>query len=75
NQTATMSLCSEASSRLNTIFMTSNFTGAFVGTFLAGTLWSFFGWQGTVVSGLILLVVSVCITVFWKLPDPKNQKR
>ena len=75
NQTATMSLCSEASSRLNTIFMTSNFTGAFVGTFLAGTLWSFFGWQGTVASGLILLAVSVCITVFWKLPDPKNQKR
>ena len=59
NQSATMRLCPEASSRMNTIYMVSYFIGGSLGTFLAGSLWSLFGWTGTVASGLLMLAFSV----------------
>lgn len=64
NQTATIQISPEASSRMNTIYMTSYFIGGSLGTFLAGTLWCQFGWLGTVVScaGLVSMAIlmSVC---------------
>lgn len=59
NQSATMSLCSEAPSRMNTIYMVTYFIGGSLGTFLAGTLWSLYGWTGTVISGFLMLTLSV----------------
>lgn len=59
NQSATMKLCPEASSRMNTIYMVTYFVGGSMGTFLAGTLWSLYGWTGTVASGLLMLAFSV----------------
>lgn len=59
NQSATMKLCPEASSRMNTIYMVSYFIGGSLGTFLAGTLWSLYGWTGTVAAGLLMLGCSV----------------
>lgn len=59
NQSATMKLCPEASSRMNTIYMVTYFIGGSMGTFLAGTLWSLYGWMGTVTSGLLMLIFSV----------------
>lgn len=58
NQTANMQLCPEASSRMNTIYMTSFFVGGSLGTFLAGTLWSIWGWNGTVASGIGLCALA-----------------
>lgn len=66
NQSATMSLCPEASSRMNTIYMVTYFIGGSLGTFLAGTLWSIFGWMGTVASGIIMIVCSVLSTTIIK---------
>lgn len=66
NQSATMSLCPEASSRMNTIYMVTYFIGGSLGTFLAGTLWSIFGWMGTVASGIIMIVCSVLSTIILK---------
>lgn len=63
NQSATMNLCPEASSRMNTIYMVTYFVGGSLGTFLAGTLWSFFGWPGTIASGLLMLTCSLLSTV------------
>lgn len=63
NQSATMKLCPEASSRMNTIYMVTYFIGGSLGTFLAGTLWSLSGWMGTVTAGILMLVCSVISTM------------
>lgn len=55
NQSATMRLCPEATSRMNTIFMVTYFIGGSLGTFLAGSLWSLWAWQGTVTAGVLML--------------------
>lgn len=66
NQSATMRLCPDAASRMNTIYMTSYFVGGSFGTFLAGSLWSLYGWGGTVASGLLMLAGSVLTTVLFR---------
>lgn len=60
NQSATLKLNTEASSRMNTIFMVTYFIGGSLGTFLAGTLWTVLGWHGTVIAGagMALLALS-----------------
>lgn len=63
NQSATMKLCPEASSRMNTIYMVTFFIGGSLGTFLAGALWSLHGWTGTVTSGFIMLTCSVLSSI------------
>ena len=63
NQSATMKLCPTASSRMNTIYMVTYFVGGSFGTFLAGTLWSLFGWYGTVAAGLGMVLLSVLFTL------------
>lgn len=63
NQTATMQLCSEASSRMNTIYMTTYFIGGSLGTFLAGTLWSKMGWMGTVAAGAGMVTLAIALSL------------
>lgn len=63
NQSATMKLCPEASSRMNTIYMFTYFIGGSLGTFLAGSFWSLYGWMGTVASGIIMLAFSILSTI------------
>lgn len=66
NQTATMQLCPEASSRMNTIYMTTYFIGGSLGTFLAGSLWTPFGWMGTVGAGLGMILLAVLFSMIRK---------
>lgn len=63
NQTANMQLCPEASSRMNTIYMTTYFIGGSLGTFLAGTLWTQFGWMGTVGAGLGMVLMAMLFSM------------
>ena len=63
NQSATMKLCPTASSRMNTIYMVTYFIGGSFGTFLAGTMWTKFGWYGTVGSGLGMVFASIIFTL------------
>lgn len=63
NQTATMQLCPEASSRMNTIYMTTYFIGGSLGTFIAGTLWSQFGWMGTVGTGAGMATLAIILSL------------
>lgn len=63
NQSATMKLCPDASSRMNTIYMVTYFIGGSLGTFLAGTFWSLYGWMGTVGSGILMLTFSILSTI------------
>ena len=72
NQSATMRLCPEATSRMNTIYMVTYFIGGSFGTFLAGTMWSLYGWSGTVATGLGLMAVSI-LTCAVKLTAPSRQ--
>ncbi len=63
NQSATMKLCPQASSRMNTIYMVTYFIGGSFGTFLAGTMWVKFGWYGTVFAGLSIVIASILFTL------------
>ena len=63
NQTIVFSTHPEASNRLNTVYMVSYFIGGSVGTFLGGIAWQYYGWEGVVSAGglLILLCLSIHI--------------
>ncbi|MCQ2290759.1 MAG: MFS transporter [Muribaculaceae bacterium] len=67
NQSSTMNLCPEATSRMNTIYMVSYFIGGSFGTFLAGTLWNQWGWAGTVASGLLMISMTLIISIYHHL--------
>ena len=69
NQTATIQLSSEASSRMNTIYMTTYFIGGSLGTFLAGTLWSQLGWGGTVAAGMGMAALAMIISLAKRQPQ------
>lgn len=66
NQSATMKLCPEAASRMNTIYMVTYFLGGSFGTFLSGSFYSLYGWLGTVGAGLLLVVCSALSTIILK---------
>lgn len=66
NQTCALSLAPQASNRVNTIFMTTYFIGGSIGTFLAGTFWQAFQWEGIVGVGIMLIVLSLILTFFTK---------
>ncbi|MFL1682575.1 MULTISPECIES: MFS transporter [Bacteroidales] len=62
NQTCALSLAPKASNRVNTIFMTTYFIGGSLGTFLAGTFWHLFGWEGVTGVGICMALGSLFIT-------------
>lgn len=66
NQTSIFDLSPKAANRINTIFMTTYFIGGSLGTFLAGTFWHWFGWQGVIGVGICLTAISLLITIFSK---------
>lgn len=66
NQTTIFSLNPKASNRINTIFMTTYFAGGSLGTFLAGSFWSLYGWNGVVGAGVLLIGCSLVINLFFK---------
>lgn len=57
-----MKLCPEATSRMNTIFITIYFIGGSLGTFLSGSFWTLWGWNGIILTGLLLTVLSFITT-------------
>ena len=61
NQTTIFSLNPKASNRINTIFMTTYFVGGATETFLAGTAWSVYGWNGVVAAGIFLTICSLIV--------------
>ncbi len=59
NQAVILALRPEARNRLNTVYMVTYFIGGAAGTFLASQAWHIFKWNGVVVMGLILSVMSL----------------
>lgn len=62
NRTSVFRWHPSATNRINTIFMTTYFIGGSTGTFLAGTFWHWMGWQGIVLTGVLLVACSLAIT-------------
>ncbi|MCQ2973897.1 MAG: MFS transporter [Bacteroidales bacterium] len=71
NQSATMKLCSEATSRMNTIYMVTYFLGGSFGTFMSGTMWNSFGWNGTICAGIGMIICSLFVTFIWNMEKYK----
>ncbi|MCC5617641.1 MFS transporter [Nostoc sp. CHAB 5836] len=61
NQARIYSLLPEAQSRLNTVYMVSNFMGGSLGSILGIYGWSWLQWNGVCLVGLSMLAVSLAI--------------
>lgn len=64
NQSGCIQEVPHASNRANTIFMTTYFIGGSLGTYCAGLAWMREGWMGVCTVGVVLAVISLCITCF-----------
>ena len=63
NQASIFELYPEASSRINTVFMTTYFIGGSLGTLMAGIAWKIDQWHGVVFSGMFLILCSLLVTI------------
>jgi len=61
NQTRLFSLNPNARSRLNTAFVTSNFTGGALGSMLAGVLWQRGGWLSVTLGAAALIGLALVV--------------
>lgn len=64
NQSLCLSLEPEASSRANTVFMSTFFVGGTTGTLLSGIGWGLMGWSGVVAVGAFLSLASLTVSLF-----------
>lgn len=63
NQSCALAQAPQATSRANTIFMTTYFVGGSLGTFLSGIGWHVCGWSGTVACGAGLCGMAFLLTL------------
>lgn len=61
NQSIIFSRDEDATNRLNTVYMTCYFIGGSIGAYIGGVAWGYFGWLGTVFSGIIFVVLLLLI--------------
>ena len=61
NQTLVFSLRPEASSRLNTVYMTGYFTGGSIGSVVGGLAWTHYGWPGVCAVGGAFVALALAI--------------
>ncbi|HQU27051.1 MAG TPA: MFS transporter [Acidimicrobiales bacterium] len=66
NQSVIYGLLPEARSRINSAYMVAGFTGASLGSYLAGEAYAHFGWYGDCGLGAILGVGLVVPAVLWR---------
>lgn len=59
NQTRIFKLDPDARSRINTIFVVSNFIGASIGSSLGSLAWNLYNWSGVCVLGLIMIIIAL----------------
>lgn len=71
NQTIVFATNSDATNRLNTIYMTSYFIGGATGTLLGGIAWSMFGWYGVVCVSSLFVIALLVIHLIYS-PKMKN---
>jgi predicted MFS family arabinose efflux permease len=59
NQTRIYSLNQDERSRINTVFVVSNFIGAAVGSSLGSLVWNLYNWNGVCIAGLIMITIAL----------------
>lgn len=64
NQTIIFEGNPPARNRINTVYMTMFFIGGSLGTFIGGSLWYYFAWNGVVAAGITLTVLVIAIHYF-----------
>lgn len=57
NQSIIFAKDANATNRLNTVYMTCYFVGGSFGAFVGGKLWSFWGWNGVVLTGSLFVIL------------------
>ncbi|MFD1771876.1 MFS transporter [Sphingobacterium suaedae] len=65
NQTDYFSIPTNATSRLNTVYMVSYFIGGALGTYLAGMAWQFGRWDGVCAVGATFSILAWIAHVVW----------
>lgn len=75
NQSGCLQELPEATNRVNTIFMTSLFTGGSLGTLCAGLGWEHYGWTGVCAVGLLFASMSLLLSAYEHLSDILRGKR
>ncbi|MGG0418720.1 MFS transporter [Priestia aryabhattai] len=65
NQTRVQSLSPNEGSRLNTIYMVSNFSGGAIGSLLGSFAWSLLGWKGVSMLGFTMIFIALYTCLFF----------
>lgn len=64
NQTRIYNLNQDERSRINTIFVVSNFIGAAVGSSLGSLVWNLYNWNGVCITGVIMIAIALVTGLF-----------
>jgi len=72
NQSVIYSLMPEARSRINSAYMVCCFSGASIGSYIAGVVYSSYGWAGDCWLGGIFGAAIVIPALFWRAPATTN---
>lgn len=76
NQSGCLQELPEATNRVNTIFMTTLFTGGSLGTLLSGIGWSHDGWTGVCFVGASFAILSLLLSGYDRMVyGPSKRKR
>jgi predicted MFS family arabinose efflux permease len=73
NQSGSLQQLPEATNRVNTIFMTTFFIGASLGTFFSGIGWSMAGWTGVCLVGGGFALTSLLLSGYERLTKNSNR--
>lgn len=63
SQTVIYSLNDAERSRINTVFIVSNFIGGAIGSFLGSYAWNIFGWDGVCMVGIIMTSLAFLVNI------------
>jgi predicted MFS family arabinose efflux permease len=72
NQSVIYSLMPEARSRINSAYMVCCFSGASIGSYISGVVYSQYGWTGDCWLGGLFGAAIVIPALFWRVPATKS---
>ena len=75
NQSGSLQELPEATNRVNTIFMTTLFTGGSLGTLLSGIGWSHNGWTGVCFVGASFAILSLLLSGYDKMVYGSSRRK
>ncbi len=75
NQSGSLQELPEATNRVNTIFMTTLFTGGSLGTLLSGIGWSHNGWTGVCFVGASFAILSLLLSGYDKMVYGSSKRK